>query len=294
VKTIFLTARTYLELCKLNLSAFSAFSAATGFIVARSGLGSEIIYPLIAVFILAAGACALNQYQERYTDALMDRTKKRPLPDGRIDQRSALYFSLFVILSGLLILFIFCSRQSLALGFGAVLLYNGAYTQLKKKTAFAAIPGALIGALPPAIGWIEGGGGFPDRQVIALCFFFLIWQVTHFWLLFLSFGKDYEKTGLPCLTNLLGESQMKRIAFVWVFATAVSCIVIPLFGIIVSGTVSVLIIITAAWLIQGSLKLFRTHNKDLVTKYLLGGFNRYILLIMLLISIDRIVLKNIF
>jgi hypothetical protein len=88
-----------------------------------------------------------------------------------------------------------------------VLWYNGVYTFLKRKSPFAAIPGAVIGAIPPAIGWICGKGALSfDPQILALSFFFFIWQVPHFWLLLLNFGRDYEKAGFPSLTRIFNSA----------------------------------------------------------------------------------------
>ena len=90
------------------------------------------------------------------------------------------------------------------LGLITVVWYNGIYTPLKRVTAFAAIPGGVVGAIPPVIGWVSGGGDPTDARIIVVAFFFFVWQVPHFWLLLMRIGGDYERAGLPSLT---GNSQ---------------------------------------------------------------------------------------
>jgi len=118
-------------------------------------------------------------------------------------------------------------------GFGglAVLWYNGVYTPLKRLTAFAVAPGALIGALPPAIGWTAAGGSAGDLRLLALAFFFFIWQVPHFWLLLFKYGEEYAEAGFPSITRLFSTTQLGRLTFVWMLATAAASLLLPLYGV---------------------------------------------------------------
>jgi len=279
----------YIKLCKVNLSLFSALSAVTGFMLARSALATEIIGAATGVFLLACGSCALNQYQERRTDALMSRTKDRPIPSGNIKPLHALYFSFTLLILGFLMLLSIGSRTSFLLGVCAVLLYNGVYTYLKKKTAFASVPCAVIGAIPPAIGWAAGGGRFPDQRIAAVCFLFYIWQITHFWILFLSHGDDYKKAGLPSLTDVFSHKQLVRIVFVWIFATAVACMLTPLYGLMTSGVANLLLIPVTVWLLWNGLKLIRGASNTFIYRFAFNRMNIYILIVMLLLSIDRVI-----
>jgi protoheme IX farnesyltransferase len=281
--------KPYLELCKINLSLFSAFSAATGFVLARSVLTTEIIGTAAGVFLLACGSCALNQYQERRTDALMDRTKKRPVPSGRIKPVYALRSSLLLLIAGLSILILSDSLPVILLGVCAVLLYNGVYTYLKRKTAFASVPCAVIGALPPAMGWFAGGGGFQDPKILAVCFLFYIWQITHFWLLFLSHGDDYKQAGLPSLTDLFSQKQLVRIVFIWILATAVTCLLTTLYGLMTSRIADLLLILVTVWLLWNGVKLIRETGNKFTYHFAFNRMNIYILLVMSLLSIDRVI-----
>jgi protoheme IX farnesyltransferase len=163
-----------LELTKFRISLLAIFSASAGFILAKQGLSGEITMPIIGVFCLASGSCALNQYQERENDQRMKRTGGRPIPSKRLLSSTALKISLGCVFFGGLILYFGANWIALALGAFALFWYNGVYTPLKRKTAFAVIPGALIGSIPPMLGWVSGGGYLFGPKILAVAFFFFL------------------------------------------------------------------------------------------------------------------------
>jgi protoheme IX farnesyltransferase len=283
--------KPYLELCKINLSLFSALSAATGYVLAGSGLTGSLEITAAGVLFLACGAAALNQYQEMRTDALMERTKKRPIPSGRIRPLRALCFSILMLAAGLSMLILSRSIPAFLLGVCAVFLYNGVYTYLKKITAFASVPCAVIGALPPAIGWFAAGGTFPDHQILAVCLLFYMWQISHFWLLFLSHGEDYEKAGLPSLTKLFAENQIVRIVFIWMLATAVAFLLTPLYGLVTSRTTVFLLVPVTIWIVLHGIRLTRQSGSLSSYHIAFHRMNIYILIVMILVNADRLFRK---
>jgi protoheme IX farnesyltransferase len=214
--------RSCLALCKIRVALLSAFSTAAAYVVAAPSLNARFPLVVTGVLFLACGSLALNQYQERGIDAAMPRTRPRPIPSGLIKPAHALFWSLFLLCTGFLALLHTGNVLTCALGLLALLWYNGLYPYLKRKTAFAAIPGALIGAIPPAIGWVGGGGALPDPKLAVLCFFLFIWQVPHSWLLIIHYGNEYEKAGIPSLTGVFSSVQLRRIVFVWMCAAAAS------------------------------------------------------------------------
>lgn len=283
------TLRSYLELCKVSISFFAACSAATGFILAPSSLKS-MIFPVIGVFLLACGSSALNQYQERDIDARMERTKRRPVPSGAITPRHALTVSLILITTGLLFP-IYCSGPAASgLGLGAVLWYNGIYTYLKKKTAFAAVPGALVGSIPPAIGWVSGGGDLFSPRLFALCMVFFLWQIPHFWLLILRHGDEYEKAALPSLTRVFSRPQITRITFVWIFAAAAASLSLPLYGMGSPAIVYFFLILAAVWLVRTGATLLQRKTTDR-SLFAFRRINGYILIVMSLLAIDKLLYR---
>ena len=219
-----------LHLVKIKISLLATLSTATGYLLATEKITIHMLVPGAAVLLLACGSCALNQYQERAIDQRMERTKSRPIPSGRLNPETALWISIGLILSGALILYFGAGDLALALGLFAVLWYNLIYTPLKQKTAFAAVPGALVGAIPPALGWVAGGGSILDPRIGGLALFFFLWQIPHFWLLLLDSSKDYENAGLPSITRFFSTRQIKRIVFIWLLATGVSALTFPSFG----------------------------------------------------------------
>jgi protoheme IX farnesyltransferase len=278
-----------LELTKFRISLFSTLSTFAGFILAQRGLSREMIFPVVGVFFIASGSCALNQYQERQNDQRMERTQTRPIPSKRLSPSTALKISLGLLLFGSILLYAGAHLSALGLGLFAVLWYNGVYTFLKRKSAFAAIPGALIGAIPPLIGWVSGKGFFSlDPQILAISFFFFIWQVPHFWLLLLNVGRDYEKAGLPSLSRIFTSVQLSRITFIWIFATAAACMMIPLFGIVESHFIHGSLFFIAFWLVWKSLGLLTVSDRKFFLPFTFKIINSYALVVMILLTLDNL------
>jgi protoheme IX farnesyltransferase len=281
-----LSVKSYLDLCKIRISVFSALSAVTGFLLIHFDFTAELLASVSGVFFLACGSCALNQYQERDIDAMMERTKDRPLPQGRIKPFTALGFSLLLILAGLAILAQTGKPAVASLGCCAVLWYNAPYTYLKRKTAFAAVPGALLGTIPPLIGWIAGGGKFFDYRIAALCFFIFMWQVPHFWLLQLSNNSDYKKAGLPSLVKILSGAQLTRITVIWTLAAGTSCLLLPLYVASLSHLSNLFLValtLLFMWKVAGP---FSLQRNTLMYTRAFNRINTYMLLVMLLLNIN--------
>lgn len=276
----------YFVLCKIRISVFTTLSASTGFILSGTAINVTYLIVVAGVFLLACGASALNQYQERWADEKMERTKKRPLPSGEVRATHALQLSCLLIISGLLTLS--CSGDLLIAGLGlfAVIWYNGIYTFLKKLTAFAALPGALVGAVPPAIGWAAGGASLSDHRLLAVSFFFFMWQVPHFWLLLLANGNDYEKAELPVMSRIFTVRQMTRLTFVWMAAASVSSLLIPVYGVLNSGVASVTLLLVTLWFLCKEINLFQGQGSSEAYRKAFGAINVYMFLIMLVLNTD--------
>lgn len=277
-----------LELTKFRISLAVTLSAAAGFILAKHRVSAEILMPMVGILLLACGSCGLNQYQEREIDALMERTKGRPLPSRRLKPAAALWIASILIFSGSLILFRETGTATLSLGLFAVLWYNGVYTYLKRMTAFAAIPGALIGAVPPVIGWASGGGRLLDPQISILAFFFFIWQVAHFWLLLLDSAKDYEKAGLPSLTRIFSTGQLRRIVFVWILSTGVSSLLIPLFVFLNFYFLYLLLAGATLWLVWNATSFLASRLDGLMLRPTFTRLNVYAFFVLSILSFDRL------
>jgi protoheme IX farnesyltransferase len=290
------TLLVYRELCKVRISLFSACSALTGFLLAAHEFRPEALVLVTGVFLLACGSSALNQYQERKTDALMPRTEGRPIPSGRIEPFPALLFSIMLISLGSLTLLLTGRVIAPLLGLLAVLWYNGLYTYLKRRSAFALVPGSLVGTIPPALGWVTAGGTFSDPGLIALCFFFFLWQVPHFWLLILRYGKEYEHAGLPSLSTVFSRTQLVRIIFIWIFATAVSSLFLSINGMVLTPLINYSLFGVSLWLIAISLRLLggggsasSTYASTSPYAFTFRRINVYMFLVMTLLSVDKLI-----
>ncbi len=279
--------RPFAGLCKPLISSSTTLSAGAASLLA-GGKGPQIITMIVGVFLLACGACGLNQYQDRGIDALMARTAGRPLPSGLIRPRDALAFSVTLLLAGSILLL----SRGLApflLGLLAVLWYNGFYTYFKRRTAFAAIPGAVIGALPVAIGWVSAGGDILDPKMAFFCFFFFMWQVPHFWLLAAEHAGEYEKAGLPSLTCVFRQSQLSRLNFIWMSAAGVSCILMAAAGVTRNNTANLAVLGLSLWIIwSGAKPLWKRESVARGS----AGFKRmniYMVFVTILLAADRFV-----
>jgi protoheme IX farnesyltransferase len=276
------------SLGKIRISLLATLTTATGYLLAAGEFRIQMLVPAAAVFLLACGSCALNQYQEREADKLMDRTKGRPLPSGKLSPGVSLLISLSLLVTGETILVYGTGPVPWALGLLAILWYNGIYTYLKKKTPFAAIPGALIGMIPPALGWVSGGGNLLDPRIGGIAVFFFAWQVPHFWLLLLDRGKDYEKAGFPSLTRIFTPMQLGRITFVWIFATAVICLIIPLFGLVTSHVIIGSLFVTGFWMVWKTSRILTTRSQGLPFRSNFKALNTYILIVIFLLAMDKL------
>lgn len=278
------------ELTKIRITFFVTVTTAFGYIAASDYLNFEFVILLAGVLSLACGSAALNHYQERNTDALMSRTRNRPIPSGRISANAALEISVILILIGILLITLAGNFISTLFGLLNLIWYNIIYTPLKKKTAFAIIPGSLVGAIPPIIGWTAAGGSLLNPQILMIAFFFFIWQIPHFWLLLLVLDEDYKKAGMPTLTNLFSKSQLARITFIWIMATAISSLFLPMVALVETEIVKYLIVLSVILLSINSLKLLKYSDENPTIKFAFRNINFFVLFIVSIISFDKLIL----
>jgi len=215
-----LTVAMIAELTKWKLSLAVAFSAVTGYLIFDGGSAGGLLPVAAGVFLLSAGAASLNQFSERKSDALMERTAGRPLPSGRMTPRRAVLAAVILLLSGSGLLGI-SGHMPFVLGLANVLLYNVIYTGLKKVTSLAIIPGALVGAVPPLIGYTAASGGVADTAILLFALFMFLWQIPHFWLLLVRYGSRYEKAGIRTIYGSMSTTQINRLVLLWITGSSV-------------------------------------------------------------------------
>lgn len=278
------------ELTKIRITFFVMITTGFGYIAATDIFNLNLLLVLAGVLSLACGSAVLNHYQERFTDALMERTKNRPIPSGKITPVKALEISILLILIGVALLFIGGNLLSVFFGILNLIWYNGIYTPLKRKSSLAIIPGSLVGAFPPVIGWVAAGGDLLNPQILMIAFFFFIWQIPHFWLLLLVLDKDYSKAGMPTLTNLFSKNQLARITFMWIMATAISSLLLPMVALVETEIIKYLIVFSVILLSINSLKLLKYSEENSSVLFAFRNINFFVLFVVSIISIDKLIL----
>jgi protoheme IX farnesyltransferase len=196
-------AAGWLELAKPRITTMVVFTALVGFVAASPGhvpLGL-LAAALVGTGLVAAGASVLNQVMERGTDALMLRTRTRPLPSGRIQPGEARGFGAFLTTSGLAVLGLLCGALPAGVAFTTWASYLFLYTPLKRRTPLATLVGAVPGALPPVIGWTAAKDSLDPGAFILFAILFL-WQVPHVLAIAWLYRDDYARAGFPMLTVL--------------------------------------------------------------------------------------------
>lgn len=226
---------TFLKLTRLNMSVAIAFSAMAGYIIFRHSVDTTAVSVFFGVLLLAGAATVLNQYQERHFDALMERTKDRPIPSHQLSPRAALISAVILALKGVSLLYFLTNPLTALLGIFNIAWYNGVYTPLKRKTSYVIMIGAVTGAIPPIMGWTAAGGNILDPEILFIAAFMFLWQIPHFCLLLLRYKDDYKKAGFPSITTFLSEKNVKLIVFIWILGTSVTTLLFPFLH-VVSGT----------------------------------------------------------
>lgn len=189
----------FFALTKPRLNLLVVATSAAGYY-----LGAGTTAPLVRLVqavagtaLVAAGAAVLNQVYERDTDALMQRTMHRPLPDGRVEMHDARLVGFGLALFGLLALAV-TNRLSMLLALVTLVVYLAVYTPMKRQSSSATLIGAVPGALPPLIGWVAGHGSasLGGWTLFAIVF---LWQIPHFMAIAWMFRDDYRSAGFPML-----------------------------------------------------------------------------------------------
>ncbi|WP_052670580.1 protoheme IX farnesyltransferase [Draconibacterium sediminis] len=221
--------RIIYELGKVRISLPIALSALTGYVLFTHNVDAQGWWLLLGVFFMACSSSVLNHWQERDIDAQMPRTKDRPLPSGKISPQNALLVAIAFALVGSIVLILSNPPMALVLSWLTLFFYNGVYTPLKKVSAFAVIPGSMVGAIPPMIGWAGAGGSLSSEIILLVAAFFFIGQIPHFWLLLLMFGEQYKLAKMPSLNQLFSEVQIKRVTYTWILTTIASAFLVIFF-----------------------------------------------------------------
>ena len=239
--------KDYFQLIKFTLSFTVVFSCVVCYLLAP-GISYDlkmVLLLFIAGMLVTGSANAINQAVEKDTDAVMKRTNKRPVADGRMSQQEAYFFAFIAGLLGVLMMWYFFNLASALISAGSLFLYAFIYTPLKKVNSIAVLVGAFPGALPCLIGWVAGYNA--DEQIwwaggLILFGIQFLWQFPHFWAIAWVSHTDYSKAGFKLLPADKGPTKFTAIQAVMYSVLMIPVGLLPKF-IGISGSVSLWILL---------------------------------------------------
>ncbi|MFI5397659.1 MAG: heme o synthase [Candidatus Binatia bacterium] len=193
-------AMDFLALAKPRVVMMVLVTTYVGFYLGTRGAAdySQLLHTLVGTALAAGGTLALNQFLEREVDAKMQRTRLRPLPDGRLQPAEALIFGSAITLAGILYLTVAVNLLSGVVTAATSVSYLFLYTPLKRKTPLCSVVGAVPGALPPVTGWVAAHDGFGIEAWILFAILFL-WQLPHSLAIARLYRDDYAQAGIRLL-----------------------------------------------------------------------------------------------
>jgi heme o synthase len=199
--------RDYLALCKPKVVAVMIFTVWVGMLLAmpESLPWQALLFGTIGISLMAGSAAALNHVLDRHADAVMHRTRWRPLPSGKLDLEQSLVFAGVIGVSGFLVLLLWVNTLTALLTLFSLLGYAVVYTVfLKRATSQNIVIGGAAGAMPPVLGWTAVTGQV-EPMALALFLIVFTWTPPHFWALAIYRKDDYARVGIPMLPVTHGE-----------------------------------------------------------------------------------------
>ena len=255
--------KDYLVLVKPRISMLVAVSTAVGYRMAGGSDWTLLTLTLIGTFLASASAGALNQYLERDADALMTRTKNRPLPAGRLKPGEVLFFGIACGAWGIALLAMTVNALAAVLAALTLTLYVALYTPLKRVTPQSTWVGAVSGAIPPMIGWAAAAG---ELALGAWLLFGIqmIWQIPHFHALFWLYREDYARAGFRFTPVLDPEGGSTRVQIaIHSFSLLIASMLPTYFGVAGLAYGYGALMIGSAFLLLGLKASWTMADKDL-------------------------------
>ena len=278
------------EITKARLAISVVFSSVAGYFLGAYELS------IMSIFLLAFGGyCmvgasnAYNQVIEKDLDALMNRTKNRPIPAGRMSSKTAMVIAITLTLLGVIALY-FLNPKTAMFGAISIFLYTSVYTPLKTKTPLAVFVGAFPGAIPFMLGWVAATNDFGiEPGTLFMIQFF--WQFPHFWALGWMLDDDYKKGGfkmLPTGKKDAGTALQIIMYTIWMMVISI----IPAFGITgrlaLSIPAAVLIFLMGGVMLYFALQLYSKRDNVSARKLMLASVT-YITLMQVVYVIDKFI-----
>lgn len=261
-------ARDYLNLAKPLIGLLAAATCSAGYYSHRPAAPAALVIAA-GLFLLACGAGILNNCQDRRLDGRFERTADRPLVTERISLRRAGGLSVLLLVAGLAVLWAGArSGPVIGLGMGCVIIYNGLYTPLKRRTSFAFVPGTICGFLCAYLGWVAAGGAAPSRAFFLFLAIVVTWQFPHFFLIHLIYREDWLRSGLPTMLRRFTVSVLERWVVLWLLSYAGLTLLLYLPGTFTSDTGSYILLANGFGLVVSSIIFLGRRARPLMYRLL--------------------------
>ena len=272
VENLSQTVAQYYELIKPRIALLIVISTSVGY---SYGVGQHFnlvtfFHALLGTALMAAGSATLNQWYERDLDALMTRTKMRPIPVGTITPANALTFGIATSVIGVLELLIFVNALAAGLGLLTSIGYLFAYTPLKRKGPICTTIGAFPGAMPPLIGYAAASGHLTVEAWVLFAILFL-WQFPHFHAIAWLYREEYERAGIKMLAVVKPFGNALRFEIMAALVLLIPATLAPSF-LHMAGKIyfAAAIVLNLAFLYFG-VQMSRDHNRPHARKLLLAS-----------------------
>jgi len=276
------------QLTKVGLSLSVVFSSVAGYLLAVDTLNYNTLL-LLAVggFLMVAASNAFNQIIEKDTDALMQRTKNRPLPTGRMTVNTALTIAILFAAVGLGILY-YINAKSALFGAISIFLYTSAYTPLKSVTPLTVFVGAIPGAIPFMLGWVAATNQFGiEAGILFMIQFF--WQFPHFWAIGWLQYEEYKKAGFNMLPmNTKDTGAVKQIIFytIIMILVSISPVLRATGDFYIYPATAIIVALLGCVMLYYAVQLYKTLHNTEARKLMLASV-LYITLVQVIYVVDK-------
>ncbi|WP_290824975.1 heme o synthase [Flavobacterium sp.] len=276
---------------KAGLAVSVVFSSIAGFLLGVTDLASlsgvVLLKLIIGGYCMVGASNAFNQVIEKDLDALMDRTKNRPIPSGRMESNIALIIAVVLTVLGIVLLYTINPKSAM---FGAVsiFLYTSVYTPLKTVTSLSVFVGAFPGAIPFMLGWVAATNNFGiEAGTLFLIQFF--WQFPHFWAIGWFLYEDYEKAGffmLPTGKKDKGTAMQVILYTIWLIIASL----LPVLGytgqLYITPIAAVIVLLLGLWMLFYAIRLYQLRTAKAARTLMLVSVS-YITLLQLVYIFDK-------
>ncbi|XMO88305.1 heme o synthase [Algibacter sp. AS12] len=278
------------EITKMRLALSVVFSSLAGYLLGVETVDFKTLTLLaFGGYFMVGASNAFNQIIEKDLDALMDRTKNRPIPAGRMSVNTAFIIATLFTILGIGVLYTI-NKQTAMFGAISIFIYTCMYTPLKTKTPIAVFVGAIPGAIPFMLGWVAATDdfGIEPGTLFALQFF---WQFPHFWAIGWFLYDDYKKGGffmLPTGKQDKGTAVQCIMYTIWTILVSI----VPVFGFTgrlqLSVVAMVLVLLAGLWMLYYAIGLFKKMTEKAAKQLMLVSVS-YITLVQIIYVVDKFI-----